>query len=140
MTLTQQNLIFSVRACQEAIVALSRVPGQVDTDTWVITFGTAGNTKTTIVEQGTSMPPAEFPSENIIHCVRMTTLWVQWVGATLTFGTGNTTGQNQIGGVSAQDDIHITAMSLATGNDEPGFWNILSTAGWFLTINKYIFR
>ena len=133
LTLAQDYIIFEVKACKEAIVALTQVPGQVTKDAWVITFGTEDNTKTSVSQKGSSGVSTSYDTKDILHCDEYREFWVRWADSKLDLGQGNSTGENGIAEIQLGDDSNIYPFVIFdTGADAQGSWKFLSDAGRLL--------
>ncbi len=77
-TLTSDYILFAVRACEEAHIALTNVPGDEYQLAYFIKLGIEGNTKSQIIKRAISEEDIIFNTPDILSCETMNTLWIEW--------------------------------------------------------------
>ena len=79
---------FTVQACEQAIVILSQVPGQLSSEGVIITLGAEKNTVTTMQQLG-KQNRARAETPGILSCASPRAFWLQWRQNRLKLGHGS---------------------------------------------------
>ena len=128
ITLTQDYLVFGVKACHSAMLAFSRAPGVTDTNAWVLTIGSQSNTKSTLEKKGESSQRT-YDSPDVLSCDSMRMFWIQFTNSEISFGKDQVLGQNRIGTMNTEDTDNYNSLALATDMGVSGQFTILTKSG-----------
>jgi hypothetical protein len=124
------SFAFGVMACSHSRIALSRVIGLTEMDTYEIIIGTDTSLPPHTVQllrNGIAVGRGSITA--VSQCVHRTNLWVSWKDGVIQFGKGNVIGQ-QVGLTwKDSDPIPVSAVSLSGGPTQPATWYIDEAEG-----------
>ena len=118
-------MVFGVKACHSAMLAFSRAPGVTDTNAWVLTIGSQSNTKSTLEKKGGSSQQT-YDSPDVLSCDSMRMFWIQFRDSAISFGKGESLGQNAIGTLTTTDTANYNSLALATDMSVMGQFSLLT--------------
>ena len=124
ITLTQDYLVFGVKACHSAMLAFSRAPGVTDTNAWVLTIGSQSNTKSTLEKKESSQQTYDSP--DVLSCDSMRMFWIQFTNNAISFGKDEVLGRKRIGTMYTEDTDNYNSLALATDMGVSGQFTILT--------------
>lgn len=122
------NAVFSVKACTDAHVALSEIPGLFTTNTYEIIIGGYGNAESKIrLGRDTELKSESTPQ--ILNCNDFRYFWVSWAGGVIEMGSGLYVGQSQVIRYVNPNPFLINGLSLSTLEVTDGVWRIDNVGG-----------
>ena len=127
-TVSRDYVQFSVRACSDAHVIVSEVPGRYIANAFKLVIGLNGNTQTSIVAQGGSTEPWVQDTPKILDCNIFKAFWIKWNKQVIVLGEGTDLDKNKKISLYAPDMHPITGVSIAT-NGVTGIWKISKSIG-----------
>ena len=127
------EVVLSVMSCSDAQIYLSRYPGVVNHQAYIIQIGSVGNTRTTLRDAGSGSVLTEVSSPNVLNCSVVRPFWVTWKGDQLSFGSGSTPGQGRMLTYMDPQGVVIRSVSLNTPVGMMGIWVFIGYIGMTLT-------
>ena len=121
-------VMFRVRACDTARVALSAFHGNTNSQTYEIVIGGWGNTRTVLRRSVKGSIVAEAETIDIVHCDYFRSFWVyqsREVGGNIEIGSGSVLGEGVLLSWVDDNPYAVTSVSLSTGNGAKGEWEVL---------------
>ena len=131
-------LVFKVKTCGLALIALSPIEGLVTVDTCEVTLGASQNTKSTIKCGSLSETSADTP--DIVNCHEDRPFWVSWETEAIRVGYGGHVYQDEfmkLDYTTAQMKL-IGGVSFASSDSE-GVWTVHKPSGKCFVLSKLNF-
>lgn len=130
---TGDNLVFKVKSCRHASLALSAFLGLSRPLTYVVSIGTKANKETEIDWRiGDSTSRVSIASENILNCDEYRDFWVSWRDDMVRVGKGRVVGEDEVLKHEGSSDLKshsVHAVSLGTSEGADGHWDIANYQG-----------
>ncbi|CAH1803389.1 unnamed protein product, partial [Owenia fusiformis] len=113
------GLVFEVKACTSAYIALSAIFGVTNSRMYEILISGWSNTKSVIRTCKQGCTRAESPTEGLLKCNEFVTFWIGWTNGNIALGKGRELGIDQL--VEWQDSSpeYITSLAVSSVN---GTW------------------
>ena len=129
-SVNNDRLVFMLRGCNDAMLALNYIPGDVSMLSYIIYIGIDGNSKTRLVKKGfEDLFNHTYDSPDIINCWEDRAFWVHWGGSYIEFGKGTTPGSEPVGTLYDPDLLQIHGLSLASQNSVRCRWQLPKFSG-----------
>ena len=128
ITVLSQNITFTVRACRDAHIALSKTRENVRADTYEIVIGGWGNSKAVIRRAVQGKPVSEVTIPDLLHCSEFRQFWISWYNGEIVVGQGSL-GSNEILRYSNSSPNEISAVAITTGFGIEGDWKLKQNPG-----------
>ena len=125
------ELVFAVKACTSASVALCWVPGIYVYYCYELEIGTNNNTETVLRSSigGPILKSAQTPQ--ILNCDSMPLFWVTWKNGYISFGKGPVPDQGAVFTVNDPEWHSIYSVSFLTPIGVTGIWMTSAATGMF---------
>ena len=120
-------LTFSVRACQDAHIALGRFAGE--TGALEVVLGVDGNQRSVILSTKQGREVASMDTPNILSCDQFRDFWVGWSEGDIRFGRALIFGRQFILGWKSEVPRFIRTIEVASGTDEAVEWKMFMQPG-----------
>ena len=122
------NAVFSVKACTDAHVALSEVPGLFTTKTYEIIIGGYSNAYSKI-RLGRDIDLKTEYTQNILNCNEFRYFWVSWKDGIIEMGAGLVVGSGQVIRYQNPEPFLINGFGISTVEVTDGVWRIDNVGG-----------
>lgn len=130
LTMNRQYFHFEVKACGNAIIALSEIQGNTTWHTYEIVLGSDFNSKSFIydVDNDTVVVNAETPA--VLDCQQHKQFWISWTNTdSIIVGSGETFSNPFMEYLHIDNNRHIRAVSFSTSQNSPGDWVFPANTG-----------
>ena len=121
-------MYFTVKACNDAHVALTTSQNSYSSNTYEICIGGSSNTYHYLRRstQGTNEASC---SASDLDCSNSEDFWISWASGTIALGTGTTAGSNTVCSFSDSSPYTVNYVSVSTGWGATGEWTIYGSQG-----------
>ena len=124
----ETDLIFQLKSCSDAYLALCQIPGNAYTLSYEIALGINGASSNEL-RLGVDGEMKSSSSENLLDCNSQKDFWIRWDGGNIRFGKGDVVGEQEVLQWQHDDPYDINYVSLTSKNDQDGLWDIISQIG-----------
>ncbi len=131
---------FKVKACGQALIAMSRVEGLTSRDTCEVRLGTYSNSKSEMVCDGPTVDTADTP--DVLGCHEDRAFWIAWQGGVFRAGSGGQAFRNELLVYPHPNPHPVGGVSFATTGSD-GIWTIHRLGGepsWPCCSTNVVFR
>ena len=118
----REYFIFSLKACEDAYVILTTVPGITEDNSYHIVMGAQSNSMTEIHKQSPQSETKSFSTQDILSCSEMRPFWIRWVSGSIELGTGDDVGSAILFAWRDMSAYEINSISLASKHTENAHW------------------
>ncbi|ELU10678.1 hypothetical protein CAPTEDRAFT_63764, partial [Capitella teleta] len=129
---------FSVKACNDAHIALSSNPGFTAEHTYEIVLGGASNKKSFIRNETLSASLVSKDTPGILSCDEYREFWISWEHDMIEVGTGTDTGRDMFMNYAGTSLFPIHGLAVSTGWGAEGDWE-LNLKITFETVDSYTY-
>ena len=125
-------LLFNVRACAQASVAITKAPYVTENDNcFEVVIGYNDNLqtviRTTVGDDGSTVASADTP--DVLDCNFPRPFWLSWFGGHIKLGQGHVLDEQLLVDYNDGDVRTIGAKSFGSYIDDNAFWHVLKDAG-----------
>jgi len=137
----RKYLVFFVKACQNAHVILSHLPGVVDSLAYNITLGASGNTKSVVHKLPPQETTKEYDTPGVLQCENSegTPFWMLWSEYTIRVGRGTEIDSSELFSWTDTQSIVTHAIALASRDSAPAVWKFPKDSGKIFTLIAVLF-
>lgn len=124
MSLKNANqLVFSLQACKDGQIALSKLPGIHAHFTYELVIGSAENSRTVLRRSVGGTDIASVNSVNILDCYSPRLFWIAWnSNGEISFGSGSVPQQVRLLYYKDPEPYEINSLSVFTPRLVQGIW------------------
>lgn len=120
----KQWMLFSVKSCNDAHIALSSNPGFTAEHTYEIVLGGASNKKSFIRNETLSASLVSKDTPGILSCDEYREFWISWEHDMIEVGTGTDTGRDMFMNYAGTSLFPIHGLAVSTGWGAEGDWEL----------------
>ena len=124
----ESSLVFKVKACKEAFLALCQVQGHVYTLSYEFALGVNAGIDNEL-RYGVDGEAKDNNQAQVLSCDEMREFWVSWSNGDITLGQGGNVGQDQLLSWNDVNPYDINAVSLTTRKYITAEWEFVSKTG-----------
>ena len=131
MSTDSRFFVFRVKACNDAVIALSKEPGVVTDNTYELVIGGEQNKAIYVrkIIAGTNETKRRMSRDNLLSCSEFRPFWVTWRSSIITVGRGLTIGYENIFNWQDSEPMTVTGIALTTDMGATGMWEIQQDQG-----------
>ena len=135
ITVTDRDyIVFAVKTCQEAIIALSDIPGITTYHSYIINIGHDNNTASSIRDADTGAVLDTVSTPGILDCKEGHTFWVGWGEGFLAAGSGGRVGSGRFLQYYNVDVYPVNSLAFSTGTMSDGEWEFHAVKGMYVGV------
>lgn len=128
------SVVFKIKACGDAYVALSMYTGVTSTDTYEVVIGGFNNKRSEIRMEPGGQHVAEADTAEILSCSESRAFWISWDNNEVLVGKGASVGYEVFLAWREVNPHPVEGVSIATGQDSGqlgGTWEFTDIPGRF---------
>lgn len=128
------SVVFGVKACKDARLALSEIPGITTYNTYEVIIGFDSNTQCSIATSVGAEPVVSAYAHNALDCEVLKYFWVSWRKNALELGFGSAVGSGTILRWASAVMHPVNAISVMTPEEVSATWEFRVAQGkfWFM--------
>ena len=130
----REYIVFAVKTCQEAIIALSDIPGITTYHSYIVNIGHDNNTASSIRDADTGAVMDTVSTPGILDCKEGQTFWVGWGEGFLAVGSGGRVGSGRFLQYYNVDVYPVNSLAFGTGTTSDGEWEFHAVNGMHIVV------
>lgn len=124
-----EHVVFGVKACQEARLALTEIPGITTRTAYEVTIGAQDNTKCSIASSVRGDIKQEVACSGALSCDNIKYFWISWHDGRVEVGMDSTVGSRRMMTWTPPGMHTINAVSVMTPEETRGTWEFRVNQG-----------